>query len=214
MFKSVFKKAKSFQSGNYWESRYKGGGNSGAGSYNHLAEFKAEIINGLISEHDLNSAIEFGCGDGNQLTLLKFRNYTGMDVSVSALELCSKKFAGDKGKNFFLYHHKAFVDNQGIFKADAAMSLDVLYHLVEKDVYETYLKHLFSTASKMVIIYAANVELPQKTEHELYRQFTRDVEKLIPGWKLAKHIKNKYPAERYEDQDKSLADFYIYLPAH
>ncbi len=212
MFKALFKKVKSFQSGNYWESRYKSGGNSGAGSYSHLADFKAEVINGLIDEYKVDSAIEFGCGDGNQVTMLKYKNYIGLDVSVSAIGLCSNKFSGDKNKSFFLYHHQAFVDNHGIFKADVSMSLDVLYHLVEQDVYETYLKHLFATASRMVIIYAANMNLPQQTNHELYREFTKDVEKNIPNWKLARHIKNKYPAQGYEDQEGSLADFYIYLP--
>ena len=31
----------------YWEKRYSKGGNSGAGSYNNLALFKASIINDL-----------------------------------------------------------------------------------------------------------------------------------------------------------------------
>ena len=30
--------------------RYKKGGNSGAGSYNHLAEFKAEVLNQFVKE--------------------------------------------------------------------------------------------------------------------------------------------------------------------
>ena len=33
---------------NYWENRYHAGGNSGAGSYNLLAKFKAEVINDYV----------------------------------------------------------------------------------------------------------------------------------------------------------------------
>ena len=39
-----------FSVSNYWDQRYKKGGNSGAGSYGRLAEFKAEIINKFIKE--------------------------------------------------------------------------------------------------------------------------------------------------------------------
>ena len=34
----------------YWERRYRKGGNSGAGSYNRLARFKAGFLNGF-GEH-------------------------------------------------------------------------------------------------------------------------------------------------------------------
>ena len=33
----------------YWEERYRRGGNSGAGSYGKLAEFKAEVINDFVA---------------------------------------------------------------------------------------------------------------------------------------------------------------------
>lgn len=59
---------KSFKgSNNYWERRYQSGKNSGAGSYSKLADFKANIINSFVLEHNITHVIEFGCGDGNQL---------------------------------------------------------------------------------------------------------------------------------------------------
>jgi hypothetical protein len=56
-------------SADYWERRYQKGGTSGAGSYNHLAEFKAEFLNAFVAEHHVASVIEFGSGDGAQLRL-------------------------------------------------------------------------------------------------------------------------------------------------
>ena len=56
-----------FKSSKYWNERYKHGGNSGDGSYGHLAEYKAEIINDFIEENQIHNIIEFGSGDGNQL---------------------------------------------------------------------------------------------------------------------------------------------------
>ena len=47
-------------SSDYWEQRYKTGGNSGAGSYNRLAEFKANFLNRFVIEHEIRSVIEFG----------------------------------------------------------------------------------------------------------------------------------------------------------
>lgn len=214
MFKNIFlKKAKGFSSKDYWENRYKQEGNSGSGSYNHLALFKAEILNQVFSENDINRVIEFGCGDGNQLSLLGCKNYIGLDVSIAAIQKCKEKFSDDLTKSFFLYDHRCFVDNQKIFKQDCAISLDVLYHLVEKEVYYSYLKNLFASADKLVVIYAADINIEQKTSHELYREFTKDIKEEIAGWKLRSVIKNKYPAKNYEDQEGSLADFFIYTVA-
>ena len=50
-----------------WEKRYAKGGNSGAGSYGKLAVYKAKVLNEFIEENknEVNSVVEFGCGDGN-----------------------------------------------------------------------------------------------------------------------------------------------------
>ena len=56
-----------FNSSKYWEDRYKNGGNSGAGSYNTLAKFKASVINHFIENNKIQSLIDYGVGDGNQL---------------------------------------------------------------------------------------------------------------------------------------------------
>nr|BFF27640.1 hypothetical protein GCM10025732_56050 [Glycomyces mayteni] len=52
----------------YWEKRYADGGNSGGGSRGTNAEFKAEVLNKFTAEHGIESVIEFGCGDGEQLS--------------------------------------------------------------------------------------------------------------------------------------------------
>ena len=69
----------------YWNKRYRRGGNSGAGSYNHLAEFKSDVINSIIKKFELFSMVEFGCGDGNQLAGFLVESYTGFDLSSKAI---------------------------------------------------------------------------------------------------------------------------------
>lgn len=40
--------------------------------------------------------------------------------------------------------------------ADLSLSLDVIYHLVEDEVFETYINTLFKSARRYVIIYSSN----------------------------------------------------------
>ena len=47
-----------FSSKEYWETRYKSGGNSGVGSYTKFAEFKASFVNLLIKKYNIESIIE------------------------------------------------------------------------------------------------------------------------------------------------------------
>jgi hypothetical protein len=51
-----------------WENRYKANGNSGAGSYGVLCEYKAKFINKFIIDNNCKNVIEFGSGDGNQMS--------------------------------------------------------------------------------------------------------------------------------------------------
>src|ERR1700754_3603743 len=80
-------------SAEYWEERYRYGGNSGAGSYNRLAAFKANVLNEFVAANDIRSVIEFGSGDGAQLELAKYPDYTGVDVSDTVLDVTRLKFA-------------------------------------------------------------------------------------------------------------------------
>lgn len=194
---------------NYWEKRYAAGGNSGTGSYNRLAEFKAEFLNAFVAEKNIQRVIEFGCGDGNQLLIAKYPAYIGLDVSRTVLSQCVKKFENDPTKSFFIYDSIAYKDNHKIFNADLSLSLDVLYHLIEQEVFEGYLRHLFGTSSKYVIIYSSNHET-QQTYQVKSRDFVKWIEENIKGFKLVEVIKNKYPFDPNDKANTSLADFYIY----
>lgn len=73
---TIIAPAKSFSgSEEYWKLRYKSGENSGAGSYRKFAQFKAETLNSFVRDKQVESIIEYGCGDGNQLMLLEYQSY-------------------------------------------------------------------------------------------------------------------------------------------
>lgn len=189
-----------FKSGEYWEERYHGGGNSGAGSYGHLAEFKAEIINEFIQQYEIKSIIEWGCGDGNQLGMFECEEYTGYDVSETAVRMCREKYVHDDKKQFIHYAGDRVKVNK---KADMAMSLDVIYHLIEDDVFETYMHNLFESAARCICIYSSN-EDRRTALHVKRRKFSDYVEMKFPEWKLEKVIKQKYPED-------TRSDFYFYV---
>jgi SAM-dependent methyltransferase len=190
----------------YWEMRYAQGGNSGAGSYGRLSRHKAEVINGFVDQHDVASVIEFGCGDGAQLQLANYRKYTGVDVSWRALELCRTKFRTDKTKRFV---HMSAARNVPEH-AELALSLDVIYHLVEEDIFADYMSRLFGSAERYVCIYSSNLDAPGPAPHVRHRCFTDWIRRCAPKWTLISHIPNRYPYDPIESMETSWSDFYFY----
>lgn len=193
-----------FSASDYWQTRYSEGGTSGAGSYNHLAEFKAEILNRFVADKNIHSIIEFGCGDGNQLTLANYPSYRGYDVSSKAIDICRSKFGGDDSKIFDV------ASNYDGAQADLAISLDVIFHLIRMRDFREYMNQLFSASKKFVAIYSSDTDVNRHSDrHVRHHNFSRWVTKYIPDWHLIDHIPNRY---RYNGDQKttSFSDFYFY----
>ncbi|MFP5205140.1 MAG: class I SAM-dependent methyltransferase [Acidobacteriota bacterium] len=195
-----------FSSSKYWDSRYSQGGTSGSGSYNRLAEFKAEFLNGFVEQNGIASVIEFGCGDGSQLKLARYPSYIGVDISPKAVEICRSKFAADPSKTFCV---PAALDRNT--KVDLSLSLDVVYHLVEDPVFDAYMRRLFACARRFAIVYSSNWN-HQETLHVRHREFTKWVDENEPGWRLLSTVKNRYPYDAANPDQTSLADFYVFAP--
>ncbi|MFT4672061.1 MAG: hypothetical protein ACI9LY_002934 [Arenicella sp.] len=204
-FVSSWHERKRFSSSNYWDSRYLNGGTSGAGSYAHLAEFKANVLNLFVADKKVETVIEFGFGDGNQLTLADYPDYIGYDVSQKAVEVCGERFMCDINKSFRLVS-----EWQGE-TAELVLSLDVIYHLIEDFVFEKYMNDLFAASSKYVVIYASNSDDNKDNQamHVRHREFTRWVAEKAPEWSLQEQMPNQYPIEKYGDKG-SFAGFYFY----
>jgi SAM-dependent methyltransferase len=192
----------------YWQQRYAEGRDSGTGSTGHLAAFKADIINTFIKTNNIKTVIEYGCGDGKQLELAHYPNYTGFDVSPSAIALCKEKFKANKNNKNMVFKLMSQYNGE---KAELTLSLDVIYHLVEDDIFHRYMERLFSSSHGYVIIYSSNTDknVSDQPRHVKHRKFTKWVERHAPTWKLIEHIPNKYPYNSPEGTG-SFADFYIY----
>lgn len=201
--KALVKPFKSSQ--DYWESRYQAGGNSGHGSYNDLCLFKAKILNNFVSQNNIQTVIDFGCGDGNQLRFSHYPSYIGFDVSQIAVEKCRTEFKKDPTK---IFSHIRDYKNE---TAELCLSLDVIYHLIEDDVFEQYMNMLFEAATQYVIIYSSNTNKQQSIQapHVKHRLFSNWITTHQPQWHLVERIDNQYPYS-IKNQTGSFADFYIY----
>ncbi len=194
-------KLKFGNSGNYWEKRYSEQGTSGPGSYGDKAQYKAQVINRFVAEKNIRSVIELGCGDGNQLQYFHFADYTGVDVSATAIKNCKALFNDDTGKRFYVYTDTGWKQSISQHLPDLALSLDVIFHLVEDKVYEQYMQELFSSSAKFVIIYAWDVER-EKVFHVRQRNFTSWITRYCKDWQLQQKISNAGLA--------GACDFFIY----
>lgn len=186
-------------SASYWEMRYKFGGDSGAGSYGSSAAYKAAVLNAFVAEHRITAVIEFGCGDGNQLSLAEYPRYFGIDVSSTAVSLCRSRFQGDDSKSF------VELANYRGETAPLALSLDVLFHLVEDAVYLEYLDRLFAASERFVIIFSTSTTAPGKTlRHVRHRDVLGTVAGRYPGFE-------RLPSPPAHGATEALkAEFFIY----
>lgn len=187
----------------YWNERYSSGGNSGNGSYGELALYKAEFINRFIEANQILSVVEFGCGDGNQLNLINCHKYRGYDISKTIIQNCKKQFEKDVTKEFFI------LSDFEPMTFDLAISLDVIFHLIEDENFENHMKLLFDSSKRFVLIYSSNVEKMNLflKPHIRHRRFTDWIYKNAPDWKLILYTPNKF---KKSTRHHSFSDFYVF----
>lgn len=194
-----------FSSSAYWDMRYRRGGNSGAGSYGRLAKFKAGFINGFAAANRITDVIDLGCGDGNLLSMLRVDAYTGVDVSHAILADVSARFP----RHRFVPFDRIEAEPQ----ADLALSIDVIFHLIEDEVFAHYMAALFTHARRFVLIYASNIDLPWPSPHVRHRRFSDHVATHFPDWHLSAHVPNRHAFDPGRPDDTSFADFFVYARA-
>lgn len=169
-----------FSSAEFWEARYAGGGGSGSGSRGDNAKHKADYLNGFVKDNEVRSVVEFGCGDGYQLSLANYPDYVGLDVSGTAVQRCRTLFALDAHKRFYL------LPTLWPLSAELVLSLDVTYHLTEDEVHEQHLNDVFGSATRYVILYTTDSDTVDpalvSAEHVKHRPVCRDVTAGFPDW--------------------------------
>ncbi|MBP2364685.1 class I SAM-dependent methyltransferase [Pseudonocardia parietis] len=168
----------------YWDRRYEAGGTSGAGSYGPQAEWKASIVNGWVDALGVRSVVDLGCGDGNQLSLAHYPRYLGLDLSAEAVRMCIRRYGDDPTKSFLAYDPSSTSDAAGWLCADLALSMEVLFHLVDDGMFEDYLARLFDSAERYVVICSSDTSDIPQGPHERHRPFTPWISANRSDWVL------------------------------
>lgn len=176
----------------WWEKLYALGGNSGPGSRGMAAQHKADVINEFLEKHSIQSVVEFGCGDGYNLSLIRYKNYLGFDVSETALKLCRTMFKNDLSKTFRSYDPMTF-DNKNLAPVDLVVCLDVLFHILDESEYNKVLNDMFAYSPKHIILYTTLYAINNDPADHTYMH--RDVLSYLGKYSNyeVKVVKNKYP---------------------
>lgn len=202
--KEIVNRSRFRNSSHYWQQRYERGETSGPGSYGRFADYKAEVLNTFVAGNGVVRVAEFGCGDGNQLKKFTFAQYLGVDVSAAAVEKCRAMYGDDPTKKFLVHTGADAVEAIRRFGPELAISLDVIYHLVEDPVFEEHIASLFAVSSRYVIVYSTNFDRRYDSLHQVDRKFTDYIDQRITGWRLREVLAN--PHKGVETQ----SDFYVY----
>jgi SAM-dependent methyltransferase len=185
----------------YWENRYASGGNSGAGSEGANAIWKATVLNDFVATHHVRDVLEYGCGDGRQLELAEYPEYTGLDVSATAIRMCAERFP---------HHDFHSLPLPWPVSADLVLSLDVIYHLTEDDVFEQHMGDVFGSALHWVILYTTDSDRIdpdfKPADHVRHWPVALYVQSNFPAWELGDILMNPAP-------HMGGCDFYIYSRA-
>jgi glycosyltransferase involved in cell wall biosynthesis len=213
-------------SGDHWELNYANGGNSGEGSEGVEARWKASVLNEFLERERIQSSVELGAGDGVTLSYTtKHKSYTGYDVSYTTVKNLRAKYRGAEGREFVHYDGGSLLEELGGRKWEMALSMEVIFHLVEDDVYYRYLENLFGMAEKWVVIMSSNCHedirlkgvlaqmrktgkwsggtCTDPSAHVRHRAFLSDVLDRMDGWVFVDWQKQAYP-------ELCFSDFYFF----
>lgn len=192
----------------YWKERYQRGGNSGEGSYGPLARYKANFINAFCRDNAVKSAIEFGCGDGNQAAMLTIGDYLGVDISADCIAWARQNLKRPGWRFETLDEYLALSHDP----VELGLSLDVIYHLVEDEIYQSYLRNLCAAADRFLLIYTSNLDhFDPRLPHVRHRPLLADMARLHPEWTFVRTERNPYAMRHDETREYgSFADFYLF----
>lgn len=82
--------------------------------------------------------------------------------------------------------------------------------MVEDDVFDKYMRDLFSSSNRYIIIYSCNFD-KNHARHVRCREFSNWVDQNLRNEvKLLKVIKNRYPYDENDLNNTSWSGFYVY----
>lgn len=154
----------------YWENRYMEGGNSGEGSRGIHKDWKWAVLNNTIP--NINNIIDVGCGDLAFMEGWMVPNYIGIDISETIIQKNREQYPN---KQFII--SSADIHIHGI-KSDVVFCHDVLFHIIDENVYVNILKNLTKYSDNYISIYTWHTNplkkwycSKTKDNYQAYRDF-------------------------------------------
>lgn len=129
----------------YWEGRY---GNEGAFVGTVNAELDAQVnkfVTDSIKTHKYSSVLDVGCGTAARWESLPAKDYTGVDVSPTAIRMATQKHPDGK---FFI----ADLVRDPLPPADLVIALSVLNHIKPSEFDVTLAKLLAAAKHQLIAI--------------------------------------------------------------
>jgi hypothetical protein len=155
---------------NYWDKRYASGGNSGCGSIGKLRDAKWKWIQVFVDP--IKDVIDVGCGDlsfweGKQLP----DGYIGIDGSEVIIGRNKRKHPNN------IFYKAQSSESLGL-TAPVVFCFDMLFHIMDDDIYKKTIENLCSISSEYIFIYtwmknpilkAFGILKTKRSEYECYR---------------------------------------------
>lgn len=181
---------------NYWDVRHSNGRTSGNGSIGCLRDFKWEKIEEHVGK--VNDVIDVGCGDLSFWDGRDCDNYVGIDCS----EVVIQKNIVKRPKWNFITSRSDNTMVSMLCKADVVFCFDMLFHIMEDDVYENTIENLTRFSKKHVFIYTW-VKNPFVGFGGLKRNIrNKDIRSVVKS--VLKTVDSDFKYQKYRDFDKSI----------
>jgi trans-aconitate methyltransferase len=165
----------------YWRNRHRRERGSwesvGRGSVGRLARYKATLVDGLVQELGATRIIDLGCGDGRQADRFHVPEYVGLEVSDHAVAEARKRLSRHPNRTAHAWKPGDPIEHRGCI----ALSMDVVFHLVDDDLFVAYMDALFSVGVDAVAIYSTDHEGPVQG-HVRHRNVSEWVAEHKPEW--------------------------------
>lgn len=184
---------------NYWDKRYSNGGTSGDGSIGSLREFKWAKIEERVGKVD--DVIDVGCGDLSFWDGRDCKKYVGIDASEiiiqkNILKRPNWNFIMSKSDNLML---------SSLYQSDVVFCFDMLFHIMDDDVYEGTIDNLSRFSSRYIFVYTW-----MKNPFIGFEGFKRNIKNKNMGLAIRSALHNldsDLNYQKYRDFDKSVEKF-------
>ncbi len=171
----------------YWRGRYADTsskffkGASGNGKLPFRTRYKSKIINSVISTHSVESILDLGCGDGSLTSKIKCKKYFGIEIDKNLTDELRRQYENQPNYNFSTALEDSWPES-----FDLSLSIDVIFHLLEDEVYIKYMNMLFMGNAELVLIKSSNHDEVGigRNAHILHRNFTKNISANFPEYKL------------------------------